>query len=93
MPAGQSQRTLNEVTGFAVLELRSYVVQFHLHRDRHIPNRTDHYNTCGYLRAVSNVSIRPILGRMRTRHTVLDVELVIVSEDFNGFGADAGHGR
>lgn len=93
MPAWQSQRTLNEVIGCAVLQLRGHIVQFHLNRDHHVPNRTNHYNVGCCLRAVCDVSIRPVFGRGRIHRTVLYVELVIVSEDFNGFRADAGHGR
>ncbi|KQV51700.1 hypothetical protein ASC95_29635 [Pelomonas sp. Root1217] len=93
MSAGQSQRTLNDVIGSAVLQLRGHIVQFHLHRDRHVPNWTDHYNVGCRFCAVCDVSICPIYGRRRIHRTVLDIELVIVSEDFNGLRADAGHGR
>ena len=93
MPAGQSQRALNEVIGCAVLQLRGYIVQFHLYRDHHVPNRKDHYNIGCCFRAVRNVSIRPVFGRRQIHRTVLNIELVIVSEDFNGLSADAGHGR
>ncbi len=93
MPAGQSQRALNEVIGCFVLQFRSYVVQFYPHRDSHVSNRTDHNNVARSLRAMSNVSIRPVFGRGWIHHAVLDVKLVVVSEDFNGLGADAGHGR
>lgn len=93
MSTGQSHRAFNEVIGCAILQLRSHVVKFHLHRDRHVSNRTDHNNVGRKLRAMSEVSICPVFGRGRIQRTVLDVELVIVSEDFNGLGADAGHGR
>lgn len=33
MTAGQSQRTLNDVIGSAVLQLRGHIVQFNLHRE------------------------------------------------------------
>ena len=90
MPCWHCQGACDNMIDLAGIEVWLRGMKFYFDRNSHVSDGTYDYDVRCRLDAMRNVRICPVFGRRGIQLPILDIELVVVGEDFHSLSVDTG---